>query len=103
MELPLATLLKTPAALLSAFPPDALFTEPSALLGVPAEVPDVPGRAEYWTPSLFGGLELITKKIVEQSQWLWICPVIRSTDLGANVFRIKQSLVKKYTVEPTEL
>jgi len=42
----------------------------------------VPGRAGYWTPSLFGGLELMAKEIVEQGQWLWICPVIRSTDFG---------------------
>lgn len=92
LDFPLAALLEAPPALLLVFPPDALFTEPCALLfvtalplGVPAEVPDVPGRVGYWTLSLFGGLELMAKEVVEQAQWLWIYPVIRSTDFGCEL------------------
>lgn len=80
MELPLAALWEVPPALLLAFPPDAPLTELCALLfvtalpvGVPAEVPDMPGRAGYWTLSLFRGLELMAKELVEQRQRLWIC------------------------------
>ncbi len=72
MEIPLAALLEVPPALLLAFPPDASFTEPCALLfvtalplGVPAEVPDMPRRVGYWTLSLIGGLELMAQEVVE--------------------------------------
>lgn len=81
-------LLEVPSALLLGCLPEALFTEPCALLfmtalpfGVPVEVPDVPGRAGYWTLPLLGGLdELMIKSVKEESQLLWICPIIRSTD-----------------------
>lgn len=61
-----------PPILILVFPPDVLFTEPYVLLfvtalplAVPAEVPDIPGRVGYWTLSLFGGFELMTKEVVD--------------------------------------
>ena len=71
MELPFKALLEMPSAVLLAFPPDASVAEPCALLFVialplvvPAEVPDVLGRAGYWTLPLLGGLdELMVGKV----------------------------------------
>jgi len=66
-------LLEVPSALLLGRLPELSFTDPCALLfvtalplGVPAEVPDVPGRAGYWILPLSGGLdELMVDKVEE--------------------------------------
>jgi len=66
-------LLEVLSTLLLGLLPESSFIDPYALLfvtilplGVPAKVPDIPRRVEYWILPLSGGLdELIVDKVEE--------------------------------------